>query len=40
MSWQLTGEGTLQVESWRQMEGDTKFHRVFASQIHFEPNIL
>ena len=40
MSWQLTGEGMLQVESWRQTEGDGKFHRVFASQIHFEPNIL
>ena len=40
MSWQLTEEGMLQVESWRQTEGDPKFHRVFASQICFESNIM
>ena len=38
MSWQVR-DGLMQVESWRN-ETEGTFHRVFAAQIRYEPEIL
>jgi len=38
MSWQVR-DGLMQVESWRS-GADGAFHRVFASQLRYEPEIL
>ena len=40
MNWQLNEDGLMQVESWRESTDDGSFHRVFAAQVRYEPEIL
>ena len=40
MNWQLNEDGLMQVESWRESTEDGSFHRVFAAQVRYEPEIL
>ena len=40
MGWQITQEGLLQVESWREAPEPGSFHRVFAAQIRYGRDIL
>ena len=39
MGWQVSDD-TLQVESWREAPQPGSFHRVFAAQVHYGPEIL
>ena len=40
MSWQISSEGLMQVESWREAPAENTFHRVFAAQIQYGDHIL
>ena len=40
MSWQISPEGLMQVESWREAPAENTFHRVFAAQIQYGDHIL
>ena len=40
LNWQISQEGLLQVESWREDSGSEGFHRVFAAQVLYGSEIL
>jgi acyl-ACP thioesterase len=40
MSWQVNEENLFQIESWRETPENGSFHRIFAAQIQYGPEIL
>ena len=40
MNWQVNEENLFQVESWREAPENGSFHRIFAAQIQYGPEIL
>ena len=40
MSWQVNEENLFQIESWREAPENGSFHRIFAAQIQYGPEIL